>query len=198
MSNVFIMNEVLNSMLLSLNLAYLHLHLEEVFGTDNWSGSISILFVGDLLQLPPDNGAPVLDKLNTKAVLSKLGCMTFMNIWKETVVYDELTLNEHQKKDTQFCELLDEVRRECVSEKCIKILHGRETYPGPNADKFEELMQSGESLVCLFPTRKACEEFNITMRYSTSCSARLSKLDALMKWTTPSACTNGAKRKQRS
>ena len=48
---LFIIDEV--SMLFSLNLVYFHLHLEEVFGTDNRLGSISILFVGDLLQLPP-------------------------------------------------------------------------------------------------------------------------------------------------
>ena len=100
---LFVIDEV--SMLSSLNLAYLHLRLEEVFGTDNWFGSISILFVGDLLQLPPVNGAPVFDKLNTKAVLSKLGCMTSINIWRETIVYDELTINERQKRDPQFCVL---------------------------------------------------------------------------------------------
>ena len=116
---LFIVDEV--SMLSSLKLAYLHLRLEEVFGTDNWFGLISILFVGDLLQLPPVNGAPMFTKLNTEAVLSKLGCMTSVNIWKETVVYYELTLNERQKNDTQFSELLDEVRKGYMSVKCIKM-----------------------------------------------------------------------------
>ena len=41
-------NEV-ESMLSSLNPAYLHLRLEEVFRTDNWFESINILFVDDLL-----------------------------------------------------------------------------------------------------------------------------------------------------
>ena len=150
---LFIIDQV--SMLSSLNLAYLHLRLEEVFGTDNGFGSISVLFVGDLLQLPPFNGAPVFDKLNTKAVLSKLGCMTSVNIWKETIVYDELIVNEHQKKDTLFCGLLDEVRLGCMSEECVGILEER-VIQGAIADRFEELMQSGQSPVCLFPTRKAC------------------------------------------
>ena len=163
---LFVIDEV--SMLSSLNLAYLHLRLEEVFGTDNWFGSISILFVGDLLQLPPVNGAPVFDKLNTKAVLSKLGCMTSVNIWKETIVYNELTINERQKKDPQFCVLLDEVRRGCVSEECIRILEER-VIQGPIADRFEELMQSGQSPVCLFSTRKACEEFNSKMLSKLQC-----------------------------
>ena len=41
------------SMLSSLSLAYIHLRLDELFGGDDWFGSINILFVGDILQLPP-------------------------------------------------------------------------------------------------------------------------------------------------
>ena len=85
------------SMLPSLNLAYLHLRLEEVFGTDNWFESMNILFVGDLLQLPPVNGTPVFEALTNKVVLTHVGFMTSVNIWKETVVYDKLTINEWQK-----------------------------------------------------------------------------------------------------
>ena len=59
------------------------------------------------------------DKLNNRAVLSKLGYMTSVNIWRETVVYDELIINERQKKDAKFCELLDEVRRGCLSEERV-------------------------------------------------------------------------------
>ena len=40
------------SMVSSLNLAYMHLRLEELFGTNEWFGSKNMLFVGDLLQLP--------------------------------------------------------------------------------------------------------------------------------------------------
>ena len=133
-----------------------------MFGTDNWFGSINILFVDDLLQLPSVNGVPVFDKLNNKAVLPKLGCMTSVNIWKETVVYDELTINERQKKDTQFCGLLDKIRSGCVSEDCAKTLEER-VFQGPIADKFEELMHSRKSPICLFPPQKACEEFNNEM-----------------------------------
>ena len=70
---LLIIDEV--SMLSSVNLAYLHLRLEELFGTDNWFGSMNSLFVGDLLQLPPVNGAPVFEALTNKVVLSRLGCL---------------------------------------------------------------------------------------------------------------------------
>ena len=51
------------SMVSRLNLAYMHLRLEELFGTNKWFGSKNILFVGDLLQLPPVNGNPVFEKI---------------------------------------------------------------------------------------------------------------------------------------
>ena len=44
-------------MVLSLNLAYMHLRLEELFGGHDWFGSKSIVCFGDLLQLPPVNGS---------------------------------------------------------------------------------------------------------------------------------------------
>uniref|UniRef100_A0A1X7TLP6 ATP-dependent DNA helicase n=1 Tax=Amphimedon queenslandica TaxID=400682 RepID=A0A1X7TLP6_AMPQE len=70
--------------------AYLHMRLEDIFGTDKWFGSKNILFVGDLLQLPPVN------------VKTRLGAANAVNIWKETVEYDELTINERQKGDETF------------------------------------------------------------------------------------------------
>ena len=39
------------SMVSSLNLAYMHLRLEELFGGDEWFGNRNMLFVGDILQL---------------------------------------------------------------------------------------------------------------------------------------------------
>ena len=72
------------------------LKVGRTFGGIDWFGSINVIFVGDLLQLSPVNGDPVFSKLNHKAT-SKLGCMGSGNIWKDTVTYDELTINEQQK-----------------------------------------------------------------------------------------------------
>ena len=60
---LFTFDEV--SMISNLNLAYLHLCLEEVFGIDKWCGSMNIFFVGDLLPLPPP-GVPVFEGLTNK------------------------------------------------------------------------------------------------------------------------------------
>ena len=68
-------------MLSNLNLAYIHLRLEELFGDGKWFGSINVIHVGDLLQLPPVNDDPVFCKINSKAV-TRLGCMGSGNICK--------------------------------------------------------------------------------------------------------------------
>ena len=91
---VFIIDEI--SMVSSLNLAYIHLRLEELFGSNDWFGSKNMLFVGDL-QLQPVNGHPVFEKITQKSLQHKLGCSTSVNIWRDVVTYDELTINERQK-----------------------------------------------------------------------------------------------------
>ena len=57
------------SMVSSLNLAYMHLRLEELFGGNEWFGARNMLFVGDILQLQPVNGTPVFEKITQKSVL---------------------------------------------------------------------------------------------------------------------------------
>ena len=128
-----------------------------MFGRD--LGGVNVLFVGDILQLPPIHGAPVVDRIDNKSVASKLGCMTSVNIWQDTVLYEELTINECRKKDQAFSSMLDEVRRGCPSLECIQALQKR-VIETPVVDKFEELLVSKQSPLYLFPTRKSCQEFN--------------------------------------
>ena len=60
---------------------------------------LNMLFVGDILQLPPVTGLPVFSKSCNKLIANRVGSIASVNIWKETIVYDELTINERQKKD---------------------------------------------------------------------------------------------------
>ena len=49
-----------------------------------------MLFVGDILQLPPVTGSHVFSKLCNKLISSRMGSIALVNIWRETIVYDEL------------------------------------------------------------------------------------------------------------
>jgi len=70
---LFIIDEV--SMISGLNLAYIHLRLEELFGSNDCFASKNMLFMGDL-QLHPVNGLPVFEKITQKSLQHKLGCAT--------------------------------------------------------------------------------------------------------------------------
>jgi hypothetical protein len=112
-----------------------------------------MLFVDDLLQLPPVHGNPVFDKVATKSILSQLGCAAAINSWRDCVSYDELTINERQKNDPQFSSMLDCVRRGCPTKETVSVLKQRVIQVSV-LDKFSELRQSGKAPVCLFPKRK--------------------------------------------
>ena len=67
-------------MVSSLNLAYLNLRVEELFGSNDWFGGKNILFVGDILQLQPVSGSPVFERISQKSLTPRLGCATSINI----------------------------------------------------------------------------------------------------------------------
>ena len=109
-------------MVSSLNLAYMHLRLEELFGGHDCFGGRNMLFVGDLLQLQPVNGCPVFEKISKKSLCLKLGYAASINTWTDSVVYDELTINERQKKDENFSKRLGCVRRGALQRKRSTLL----------------------------------------------------------------------------
>ena len=48
-----------------------------------------------------------------------------VNIWKDCVEYDELTINERQKKDMEYSNILDCIRRGHLSEEAVSVLQER-------------------------------------------------------------------------
>ena len=151
-----------------------------------------MLFVGDL-QLQPVNGHPVFEKITQKLLQYKLGCAASVNIWRDAVTYDELTINERQKTDAQFSSMLDCVRCGCPTDETLSTLQERVIH-GCISDKFVELRQSGQSPVCLFPRRKACDEFNSEMlsRLTTQvhqllCTDEVDETRSTRKWNKKAA-----------
>ena len=123
----------------SLNLAYMHLRLEELFGSNEWfGGARNVLVVGDILQLPPVNGNPVFEKIAQKSLVSRLGCTTAVIIWQESVTYDELTINERQKKDPEYSSILNNVRLGISSDEFLSVLQQR-VIDVPIAQTFHQL-----------------------------------------------------------
>ena len=109
------------------------------------------------------------------------------------MVYDELTINERQRNDIQFVKVLDEVRRGYPSSNVIECLKSR-VIEGTIGDKFKELCESGNVPVCLFPTRKACAEFNLEMLnkldtkiHKISCVDEIDETMGTRRWSKRSA-----------
>uniref|UniRef100_A0A1X7UXH7 Uncharacterized protein n=1 Tax=Amphimedon queenslandica TaxID=400682 RepID=A0A1X7UXH7_AMPQE len=103
----------------------------------------------DLLQLPPVNGRPVFTKISNKLVKTRLGAANAVNIWKETVESDELTINERQKDET-FFKMLDSVRHGCLTDETIDTLKSR-VFKVSIQEKYMELESEGTNpTICLF------------------------------------------------
>ena len=77
-------------------------------------------------------------------------------------MYDELTINERQRKDKEFSSMLDCVRRGCPTDETLSTLQQRVIQVFVS-DKFCELQESDQTPVCLFSTRKACDDLNTEM-----------------------------------
>ena len=85
---------------------YMHLRLSEIFQTedieDGWFGRKNLLFLGDLLQLPPIFEGPVYSSLSSELTAKLTGCVGTINLWRQLFSYDELTINMRQKDEKEF------------------------------------------------------------------------------------------------
>ena len=73
-----------------------------------------------------------------------------------------MTINERQKQDPEFGQLLNEVRVNCISAKTVAMLLNA-VIKCTAVEKFQELLGQSLSPVCLFATRKSCDQFNAEM-----------------------------------
>ena len=149
-------------MVSSLNLAYIHLRMEEIFGGCDWFGSMNVVFVGDLLQLPPVKGSHVFEAINSKMIQSKLGCMTSINIRRDTIVYDELMINERQKNDKTYSELLNKIRFGLKTDDVVEALTAK-VINCSVPKQCEKLARVDKFPVCFLPTRLSCKRVNNEM-----------------------------------
>uniref|UniRef100_A0A1X7U986 Uncharacterized protein n=1 Tax=Amphimedon queenslandica TaxID=400682 RepID=A0A1X7U986_AMPQE len=105
----------------------------------------------DLLQLPPVNGRPVFKKISNKLIKTRLRVANAVNIWKVTVEYDELKINERQNGDETFFKMLHSVRHGCLTDETTDTLKSH-VFKVLIQEKYMELESEGTNPpICIFP-----------------------------------------------
>ena len=109
--------------------------------------------LGTCFSCSQSTAVPCLKKLQKNSLCLKLGCAASINIWIGSVVYDELTINERQKKDENFSKMLGCIRRGAPTEETLHTLE-KHVIKVSVPEIFSELQKEGKVPMCLFPTRK--------------------------------------------
>ena len=164
------------SMVSNVTLLYIHLWLTEIFQTqeveDGWFGKRNMLFLGDLLQLPPVFEGPVYTPLTAELTQKYTGCVGTFNLWRKLFSYNELTINMRQKDDKTFVELLSRIRLGCINSHDIELLCKRKMKLTSStvSERMKEVAQKLSELppdtVCILPTRSMCNQLNKQMLYN--------------------------------
>ena len=165
---LFIVDEI--SMVSNVTLMYMHLRLSEIFQTeqveDGWFGRKNLLFLGDLLQLPPVFEGPVYNCLSSELTAKLTGCVGTIHLWQKLFDYDELTINMRQKDEKEFVEVLSRVRLGYVTSDDVTVLEKQkislcsDTLSGRKKEVVQTLNTLPNDTVCLLPTRHMCSELN--------------------------------------
>ena len=165
---MFIVDEV--SMVSNITLLYMHLRLSEIFQTeevkDGWFGRQNLLFLGDLLQLPPVFEGPVYSSVSSELAAKLTGSVGTVDLWRNLFSYDELTINMRQKDEKEFVAILSRVRLGYITKDDANVLENQKISLSSDtmAGRMKEVVQTLTTLpndtVCLLPTRHICNELN--------------------------------------
>ena len=165
---MFIFDEV--SMISNITLLYMHLRLSEIFQTeeakDGWFGRQNLLFLGDLLQLPPVFEGPVYSSVSSELATKLTGSVGTVDLWRNLFSYEALTINMRQKDEKEFVAILSRVRLGYITKEDAAKLENRKINLSSDtmAGRMKEVVQTLATLpndtVCLLPTRHMCSELN--------------------------------------
>ena len=161
------------SMVSNVTLLYMHLCLQEIFQTDDnengWFGKKNLLVLGDLLQLPPVCEGPVYIPMSSDLITKLTGSVGTINLWRNLLKCDELTINMRQKEDSEFASILSRVWLGYVTDHDVEALEKRivpfnsDTVTGRMQEVVETMANLPNDTVCLLPTSHTCEQLNNCM-----------------------------------
>ena len=122
----------------------------------------NLLFLGDLLQLPPVFEGPVYSSLIAKLT----GCVGTIDLWHKLFDYDELTINMRQRDKKKFVDILSRVHLGYVTSEDVAVLEKQknslssDTLSGRTKEVVKTLNTLPNDTVCLLPTQYMCSELN--------------------------------------
>ena len=164
------------SMVSNVILLLVHMRLCEIFNQKSPFGNKSIILFGDLLQLDPVQAQSPYQEISGN-LMNKItdGNKVSLNLWHE-FQFDELTINQRQTGDANAAwkSLLYRVRTgthtiediKVLTDRCIDIPQSAGS-PDEKLDAiinyFIQLSQSGQTPVCLLPTREMVDRFNVAV-----------------------------------
>ncbi|XP_014784908.1 uncharacterized protein LOC106879741 [Octopus bimaculoides] len=109
-----------------LQLAFIHLRLRQLFESTQHSspfGHINVAVFGDLFQLPPVRGKPMFKRIRHHGAQRACFGISSHHLWR-FFDYDELTVNMHQKDDTEnYVNMFDRIRLGSPLDSDIQILN---------------------------------------------------------------------------
>jgi ATP-dependent exoDNAse (exonuclease V) alpha subunit len=147
----------------------IHLRLQEIATEENTSGlfgNMSILLVGDILQLPPVKTPQVFHSLTGQEIRRYFGTAApSLNLWRQ-FTYSELEQNMRQGEDLDFSLLLNRMRVQQLTEDDHAQLRSRLIAPNGDAtlleivDRFVALRDVDPTAVAVFGTNDEVDMFN--------------------------------------
>ena len=146
---LLIIDEV--SMVSAQTLHDIHLRLQEIMGVTNphvYFGGLSVLAVGDLLQLPPVGGSQVFS-VQTNSLARLHG-----SLWQRLFSVVELSVIYRQQGDPTFAQTLNRIRTGEHTEEDMELLSSRSMTTANPAPA---------SALHIFPLRRQVENHNIVM-----------------------------------
>jgi hypothetical protein len=132
------------SMLSAFALNYLDKLFKSVRRNNNPFGGIQVVCFGDFLQLPPVAIKEEIDVYKDKGKF----CFE-SNVWQDLNFKTVYLSKIHRQKDTTFCDVLNDFRMGCLSQRDIDVIKSRKTSPYLVQNKLH-----------LYPTKMQSENYN--------------------------------------